>query len=72
MGWSSGTDLFIDVWKAVRMEIGPDRRVQVCRTVIEAFEQADWDTQNEAERKDWPEVTEALLQIHPKWRRDDD
>jgi len=72
MGWSSGTQLFIDTWTAVRGSIPAKKRVATCMKVIEAFEAEDWDCQGEAIDPTQPEIQKALMLLHPEWDRTDE
>ena len=49
MGWSSGSDLFESVAKVIKEHVPDfDMRVAMYRDIIPAFEDADWDTMDEA------------------------
>jgi hypothetical protein len=53
MGWGSGSILFSDIIRAVSRAV-PDKetRKRIYRPIIDAFEQDDWDTQDECLGKD--------------------
>jgi len=44
MGWSSGEELFTDVWSIVRVHIPREERQKLCRKIIDLFEDHDADT----------------------------
>jgi hypothetical protein len=71
MGWASGGQLFIETWQAAREGIPEEKRVAAAKRMITSFEERDWDTQDEAEGI-WPEVDQALRELHPAWYEDDD
>lgn len=62
MGWSSGSELFDKIIEAVQPAV-PDEaaRVAIYANIIPAFEDQDWDTQDECMGKD-PAFDKALQQ----------
>jgi hypothetical protein len=60
MGWGSGSDLFDRLIKTAKKNV-PDKeaRARIYTDMIEAFEDADWDTQDECEGQD--PVFDAVL-----------
>lgn len=60
MGWSRGSELFSNVWQAVRVYVPDEHRRLVASTVMGKFEDLDCDTLEECESDEWPEVHEAL------------
>jgi hypothetical protein len=48
MGWSGGSELFNDIIRAVKPHVADkDVRKRIYQPIIEAFEDQDWDTQDE-------------------------
>lgn len=60
MGWASGSELFGSLIRTMRKHV-PDAKVRtkVYKAMIKAFEDADWDTQDECEGMD-PAFDKAL------------
>lgn len=49
MGWSSGTDIAIAVVTAVKANVSDAKvRLKIYKPFLEAMEDSDWDTQDEA------------------------
>ena len=67
MGWSSGTRLMSAVITATKKAI-PDEEIRKAfyKEVIEAFEDADWDTQDECMGED-ESYDVAVKEMHPDW-----
>lgn len=67
MGWASGSGLFTEIMKAARKAI-PDRakRSAFYLEIIGAFENEDWDTQDECRGSD-KAFDDALKELHPEW-----
>lgn len=67
MGWASGSSLFSLVIKSAKKAI-PDKRkrVKFYLEMVNAFEQFDWDTQDECIGED-PAYDEAMKTLHPHW-----
>lgn len=67
MGWSSGTEIFSSVITAATKAI-PDEEVrkEFYKEVIDAFEDADWDTQDECMGED-EAFDAAIKELHPGW-----
>jgi hypothetical protein len=67
MGWARGSKLFSEVISAVRAH-APDEGVRKALYIklIDAFEDFDWDTQDECVGED-PAYDEALKELHPEW-----
>ncbi len=71
MGWASGSSLFSEVIKAVKKEMPDEKaRVRLYKTLIAAFEESDWDTQDECRGEDTA-YDKALKKLHPTWFEDD-
>jgi hypothetical protein len=65
MGWSSGSGLFDDVIEAVKEHVPDDAaRKNIYAKLIGAFEEHDWDTEEECLGKD-PMFDAALRERHP-------
>lgn len=72
MGWASGSRLFSRVIHAIKVHIEDfEERVDIYYDLIEAFEDADWDTQDECLGDD-PAYDKALYELHPDWEEDYD
>jgi hypothetical protein len=72
MGWCSGSRLFGEVIDTVQSHVADKTaRVDIYVDLIQAFEEADWDTQNECIGQD-PAYDEALKFLHPDWFDDHD
>jgi hypothetical protein len=71
MGWSSGTELFSSVITSAKKSM-PDAetRKMFYKEVINAFEDQDWDTQDECVGVDTA-FDEALKELHPNWYKDE-
>jgi heterodisulfide reductase subunit B len=67
MGWASGSDLFDSVIQSAMRYI-PDKefRKAFYKELIEAFEDADWDTESECCGVDGA-FDEALQELHSEW-----
>lgn len=68
MGWSSGSELFNEVWGTVREYLPEKKRAEVCAKVIGQFTDMDWDTLDEMD--DFPEKDAALKIYDPEWGDD--
>jgi hypothetical protein len=67
MGWASGSRLFGQVITAISSEISDDEtRRAIYAKIIPAFEDADWDTQDECLGKDTA-YDAAINELHPGW-----
>lgn len=71
MGWSSGTELFdvvakeiLDLTKHLSVR---KPTVEVFKKIILAFEEHDWDVQNESKYYSHPIVKQAFIELHPDW-----
>jgi len=72
MGWASGSTIVDALITSLRENVkSDDVRKNIYLDVITAFEDADWDTQDECEGYD-PAFDEALKELHPDWDRQDD
>lgn len=67
MGWSSGTGLMLAIIKSAK-KATPDMKTRKVfyKEVIDAFEDADWDTQDECTGED-SAFDEAIKELHPEW-----
>ena len=65
MGWGSGSSLFNDIWPVVRKHLPVSKRLEVCKAVMEKFQEHDCDTLDECENEKFPETGEALAQLYP-------
>jgi hypothetical protein len=72
MGWCSGSQLFSDVIDVISQNV-PDEedRVVIYKGLISAFEEFDWDTQDECVGED-SAYDSALKELHPEWYEDED
>lgn len=72
MGWASGSRLFSSVIEAVKPNV-PDeaKRKEIYKGLIEAFEESDWDTQDECMGED-DAYDAAMMELHPDWYEDED
>lgn len=72
MGWASGSTLFSAVIESIQTHVDvPDIRIQIYIDLIEAFEEADWDTVDECMGED-PAFDVAVKQLHPDWFDEED
>ena len=70
MGWSSGTELMSRVITATRKVIPDEKtRKEFYKEIIDAFEDYDWDTENECLGED-SAYDDALKEMHPDWFED--
>ena len=66
MGWGSGSDLMSEVIKTISKEIkDPLVRKKIYVGLIDAFENHDWDTQDECLGVD-PAFDDAMAVLHPE------
>ncbi len=67
MGWASGSALFSEVIAVIKRAVKNERqRVNIYEKLIDAFEESDWDTQDECRGLD-PAYDKALKRCHPTW-----
>lgn len=67
MGWGSGSTLMDSVIDAVEATtLSTRERKTLYKKLIDAFEGADWDTQDECSGRD-PAFDSALRDLHPEW-----
>lgn len=67
MGWASGSYLMNDVIRALQQEVPDDAvRERIYVRLIDAFENDDWDTQDECRGRD-KAFDAALKNAHPDW-----
>lgn len=72
MGWASGSRLFSEVIDVIKKAVpDEDERIDIYMGLIDAFEDADWDTQDECMGQD-PAYDAALKELHPEWYDDDE
>lgn len=72
MGWASGSTVFSEVISAVKEHVKEkDVRKAIYIPIIEAFEEKDWDTQDECIGED-DAYDEAIMELHPRWFEDED
>ena len=72
MGWSGGSEIMSKVIAALQEHMPDEKaRREVYGTLIEAFEDMDWDTQGECEGVD-PVFDATLRGMHPHWYEDED
>lgn len=72
MGWASGSTLFSIVIDVIQEHVPDhDERVEIYTGLIEAFEESDWDTQDECMGED-PAYDEALKELHKDWYDEED
>lgn len=62
MGWATGTDVFLDIYRNIRKYIPEKNRIQVVKEIMEALMNADWDCLNDVEGE-WPEVDAVIAEI---------
>jgi hypothetical protein len=68
MGWASGNRLFLEIIQSAKKHIpDPKIRKEFYKEVIIAFEDHDWDTQDECLGED-KAFTEAIKELHPDWK----
>jgi hypothetical protein len=66
MGWCSATVIFDQIAKVVLSDQPIDKRA-VLKTVIKAFEDGDWDCQQDSDYWDDPIVQSVMRELHPHW-----
>ena len=67
MGWASGSTLFSQIIEGVKPVVSDkEMRKAIYRPIIEAFEDADWDTLDECEGED-EAYDEVVREMHPEW-----
>lgn len=71
MGWSGAVHIFDEVAGALLAEGEIDKK-SILKTVIEALENGDWDTQSDSEYWDHPMVREVMEELHPDWFEDEE
>ena len=67
MGWCSGTELFDSVCAELFSEAPLHTKLV---NIIEAFEDMDWDCQDDSDYRDHPAVVLAMAELHPDWFED--
>lgn len=69
MGWCSGTELFDKICETALLDdlLPFDTQVKLLVAVISAFEDHDWDCQDDSGYADHPAVKAAMQQVHPDW-----
>lgn len=72
MGWSSGSSTFSEIIAAVKPNVADkEARKRIYLPIINAFENSDWDTQDECLGQD-DAYDEVLKEMHPDWYDEDD
>jgi hypothetical protein len=72
MGWASGSALFHDLILSLQdAEVDAPTRAKIYDAMIEAFENMDWDTQQECEGED-PVYDKVLKERNPEWYEEDE
>lgn len=67
MGWSGGSHLFSEVITTLQKHVqDEDDREAIYVELIDAFEEADWDTLDECMGED-PAYDAAVKFLHPDW-----
>lgn len=67
MGWGSGAGVMSEVIAAIRPHLPDDSvRKEIYKALITAFEESDWDTQQDCEGEDIA-FDAALEELHPDW-----
>lgn len=63
MGWSSGTDVCINIWQIVSRHIPAAERVEVLSQIVEVLTDEDWDCVDELEGyiDEFPEIEKVLV-----------
>lgn len=59
MGWSSGTQVCIEIWEEVREWVPKKSRAKRLAKIIGILQQHDWDCEDEIE-DEWEEAKDAL------------
>ena len=70
MGFGSGVDIFDEIASAIieADDLSNDHKAGILAIVIEALENHDWDTQDDARGYHEPgPVREAFKKVHPDW-----
>lgn len=69
MGWCSGTEVFDKICEtALFGDFLPfDKQVHLLIAMISAFEDRDWDCQDDSGYRDHPAFKAAMRQVHPDW-----
>jgi len=71
MGWAKGSAIMDRIILAAMEHFpDPEARQAFYVEVIDAFEDADWDTQNECEEQD-EAFDAALRELHADWDKED-
>jgi hypothetical protein len=72
MGWASGSSPYDFIIEELK-ECVPDEalRPKIHESLIRAFEEHDWDTQDECVGQD-PAFDAALEKLHPDWYEEED
>ena len=67
MGWGSGSDMMDDIIFDMKKKIkDKDIRKTIYKILIDAFENHDWDTQDDCLGSD-KVFDDALKELHPDW-----
>ena len=70
MGWCSGTYLF-DMMCKIFFEPKNTDFNEMLKMLINAFEDMDWDCQQDSAYWDYPVVQKAFRELHPDWFEED-
>lgn len=71
MGWGSGAALMSEVIAAIKPNVADEEaRKGIYRILINAFEDMDWDTQQDCEGED-PAFDAVLSELHHHWYEKD-
>lgn len=71
MGWASGSGLICDIAEAMKKLGTAKQRIPVYEAIVSAFNEMDWDTQDEATGVD-PALDVVLLSERLEWLDEDD
>lgn len=66
MGWGSGSHIMCSIIGAAMESFPEADRRSFYKQAINALEEADWDTQDEAMGID-PQFDEVMKELHPNW-----
>lgn len=69
MGWCSGTDVFDPICALIlRLNyLSQEQQVEILVAMINAFEDRDWDCQQDSKYWHHPVMMIAMRRVHPDW-----